>query len=214
MKTLTTILLLSITLSLAAQKDTTSDQTLSSFDIYYGVRPFFGDLYHQLNSTTNFSFSPPIRTIGIGTSGHFIMSRASDFYGHFVYNQILPEAIHIQDTIKAKITGFIFSFAYGGAVTTTSGVFAFYFYLGLNTGRLKITGDENLAQKNPFFAPKIGVQPKIKLGRIALTFIFEYDYDISKTSWRRTLFAKVDQVNIAPFRQTALTGQVGLGYLF
>lgn len=185
------------------------------FDFYYGYRSSFQSFYNQLNTTNNFKFNKPLQTLGIGMSGEFNISRADNFNGHFIYSQIIPQTIHIKDTIKCKITGFIFSFAYGRTLLTAkSGIFNLGFYLGFNTGRLRMYGNELVRQKNPFFSPKIGLQPKIKLGHIDFTFIFEYEYDISKSDWKRTLFSNNDKVSLNNLRQTGITAQVGIGYTY
>lgn len=205
--------LLTASLGLTAQVDSML-RSITSLDLYYGNRAFFGNFYKQLNTTSKYHFSSPVQTIGLGISGNFLLTRGGNFYGHFIYNQILPQTIVIQDSLKGKLNGFVFSFAYGGAYQKAESNFALLFYLGFNTGRLKITGNPQLQEKNPFFAPKVGVQPKIRFGKMALSLIAEYDYDVSKPSWRRTLSAKGDQVTMAKFRQTGLTGHIGIGYVF
>ena len=67
-------------------------------------------------------------------------------------------------------------------------------------------------QKNPFFSPKVGIQPKFLIKRFTLTFIAEYEYDISKLGWRRTAFAVHDPLTIEKFRQSCFTGMVGCSY--
>ncbi len=203
-----------LTSELLSQKDSLSNFSLSSFDIYYGARAFYTNFYSQFNSTSNLNIRLPVKTLGIGTSGHFIVNRGSDFYGHFIYHYVIPENLFVRDTVKGKIAGFIFSFAYGAIVSSEKGNFALYIYSGVNTGRLKITGNESMKQKNPFFAPKIGVQPKFKFGPLAFSLILESDYDLSKTSWKKTLFTKSEQITISKFRQSAINAHVGIGYLF
>ena len=189
----------------------TKNTTLSSFDIYYGCRPLFQNFYKQLNTINDLKFGKPLQTIGVGSSGHFLVNRGSDFYGHWIYNQILPQTIFIQDSIKGKLSGFVFSFAYGASIISKN--FVFMFYSGFNTGRLRMFGNELIRQKNPFFSPKIGIQPKIKLGKIALTLIIESEYDISKPRWRRTSLANENKSNLDALKQSGITAQLGVGYL-
>jgi hypothetical protein len=198
------------TFTLTAQK---KHDAISSFDLYYGYRPQLHNFYNQLNTINDFNLGKPLQMIGIGSSGEYVYNMNGHFYGHLIYNQIIPQKLIVQDTLKGKITGFIFSFAYGGAITTKSEKFVLYYYLGLNTGRLRLYGANELNQKNPFLSPKIGIQPKIKLGNIALTFILDYEYDISSPNWRRTLFSSGNKVNLASLKQTGITGQFGIGYL-
>jgi hypothetical protein len=152
--------------------------------------------------------------IGIGTSGQFTVNREGSFCGHFIFSQVIPQAIQIKDSIKAKITGFNFGFAYGGAISSRSEMVSLFFYAGFNTGRLRIYGNELIRQKNGYFSPKIGIQPKIIFNNIALSFILECDYDITNPNWKKTLFSSKDQLTMDKYRQSAVTAQVSLGYCF
>jgi hypothetical protein len=82
-----------------------------------------------------------------------------------------------------------------------------------STVSLRMYGNELVRQKNPFFSPKVGLQPKIKLGKIAVSLIIECEYDLSKSDWRRTLFSNNDKVYINNLRQTGITGQLAIGYV-
>ena len=214
MKRLTVILVLFSNFSLFGQttKKDTADIYINSFDVYYGYRSYFQNFYNQLNTTNNTQFNKPLQTIGIGYSGELESTREHKFFSHFLYSQIIPQTIHIKDTIKCKITGFVFSAAYGRALTTKSGVFNTFFYIGFNTGRLRMYDNELVRQKNPFFSPKLGLQPKVRLGHIIISFIVEYEYDISKSNWRRTLFSNNDKVSLNNLKQTGLTGLVAIGF--
>jgi hypothetical protein len=195
--------------SLIAQKH----DPISSLDVYYGYRPQIQNFYNQLSTLNNINFSKPLKMIGIGETGEFVISRNGKMTGHVIYDQIIPQVIYVQDTLKAKITGFVFSFAYGAAITTRSEKFALYYYSGFNTGRLRVYGNDLLKQKNPFFSPKVGIQPKIKMGKMALILILEYEYDLSRTTWRRTVSSKGNKTSLASFRQTGVTAQLGVGYV-
>jgi hypothetical protein len=185
----------------------------SSFDLYYGYRPQFQNFYNQLNTVKDLNFGKPLQMVGIGLSGQFVVMRDGTFNGHFIYNQIIPQTIYVSDTLEAKVSGFVFSFAYGGAITTKSEKFALCYYLGFNTGRLRMYSNDVLKQKNPFFSPKIGIQPKAKIGKISLTLILDYEYDATNPNWRRTIFSNPNQSTLASLRQTGITGQLGIGYV-
>ncbi|MFI5141223.1 MAG: hypothetical protein ACHQII_02605 [Bacteroidia bacterium] len=200
---------------LITQKDTThiNDSTdYSSFDIYYGYRSYFQNFYNQLNTTKNTQFNKPVQTIGIGYSGYFAVNRESTFYGRFIYSQVIPQSIIVNNNINCKITGFVFNAAFGKELETKK--FAVYFYAGFNTGRLRMYGNELVRQKNAFFSPKIGLQPKIKLGHIIVSLIIEYEYDITNPNWRRTYFSNNNKINLSSFRQTGITALLSIGYGF
>jgi hypothetical protein len=211
MRTIIFTILISAGFSLSGQTDSTS--RLSSLDLYFGFRNLDQSFYNQLNTTDKINPSMPLRTIGIGESGVSAVTRNFYFYGHLIYNHVIPQTIIIQDSIKGKITGFIFSGAFGGVLKTKSERLALIYYTGFNTGRLRMFQNELIRQKNPFFSPKIGLQPKINFGPLSLTFFAEYEYDISKSSWRKTSLADNNKIKINTLRQTGITGQIGIGYV-
>ncbi len=210
MKTVTLLVLFFISTFLAAQKDTIS--SISSYDLYYGCRPSFQNFYNQLNTTNKFEFNNPLQMIGIGSSGRFPITRDGSMCGHIIFNQIIPQSIYINDTIKCKITGFNFSLSHGDAISNKSGFFTLFYYAGFNTGRLRLYGNHLARQKNVYFSPKIGLQPKITYKKFALSFIIECEYDITNPNWKHTLFSNGDQVKVNKIRQSGVTGQIGIGY--
>lgn len=185
-----------------------------SFDVYYGYRSFSGNFYNQFSKITKPDLSLPLQVVGVGVSGRFIVTRGSNFNGHFTYSKVIPQRIKVQDTLSGKVGGFFVSFGYGTSLIRVPRVFDLDVYTGFNTGRIKITGNELLQQKNPFFSPKIGLQTKLTLCNIAISLRGEYEYDISKVNWRRTLVANENKVNLAGFRQTGITALLGIGYAF
>jgi hypothetical protein len=134
------------------------------------------------------------------------------YYSHILYTQVIPQPLFINDTIKCKVTGGILNVAWGGFFRSQSKKFYFNYYVGFNTGRLRFYGDEIVRQKNPFFSPKLGIQPKISIGRFNISVLVEAEYDVSKTSWRRMTNSNKDKINIDKFRQTGITTLVGMSY--
>ena len=211
MKTILLTILILISYLVTAQKGSSASST--SFDLYYGYRPSFQNFYNKLNTTSKFDLNQPLQIIGIGISGQFIVTRGNNFFGHFIYNQVIPKDIILNDTIKCKITGFNFSYGYGDAITSKTGLFSLYYYAGFNTGRLRTYGNELARQKNFYFSPKIGLQPKIKIKNIAISLIIECDYDITNANWKHNTFSSRNQTKINKFRQSGITGQLGIGYI-
>src|ERR1700749_4343233 len=96
-------------------KDSTDNNSYSNLDVYYGYKTYFHDFQHRFNTVYNTQAAQPVQLIGIGYSGYFLVDRGDNFYGHFGYSQVMPQAMKVNDTISAKVTGFVFSAAYGGA---------------------------------------------------------------------------------------------------
>lgn len=211
MKTIVLLFLFFFSSYLIAQKD--SSVSTTSFDLYFGYRPSFQSFYNQINTTSKFDLNTPLQIVGIGISGQFIVTRGDNFFGHFIYNQVIPKDITLNDTIKCKITGFNFSYGYGDAITSKTGLFSLYYYAGFNLGRLRTYSDELARQKNFYFSPKIGIQPKIKIKNIAISLIVECDYDITNPNWKHNTFSSRDQTKITKLRQSGVTGQIGIGYI-
>lgn len=183
----------------------------SYLDVYFGYRTHIATFYDQINTFNSFNLSSPLQTVGIRWNEYYFTQSFTTFAG-LGYSQVLPQVIYVQDTLKGKITGGILSFNAGFLFITKSA--NLHCYLGFNTGRLRMYQRELIKQKNPFFSPKIGVQPWLKLGKLALTAIVEYEYDVSKTEWRRTSFANKTKAEIAPLRQSAMTVQAGISFSF
>ncbi|MCW3086563.1 MAG: hypothetical protein JWP12_3929 [Bacteroidetes bacterium] len=195
----------------ATKKDTANNGP-SYFDVYYGYKTFFHSFGKQLNTVYKFKISQPAQLISVGGSGHYLLNRSSDFYGHMLYSYVIPQPVRINDSIHCKMTGFIFSFAYGGAFESDNQHFLTILYVGFNTGRLRFYGDEQVRQKNPFFSPKVGIQPKLLIGKFTVTLIAEAEYDVSKPNWRRLNVANKDKTDIAKFRQSGITTLIGVSY--
>jgi hypothetical protein len=87
-------------------------------------------------------------------------------------------------------------------------------YFGFNTGRSILAKNDFISQKNQFFSPKISLQPKFIIKRIAISLIVEAEYDISNPAWRQPKFERKGNYLLRPFNQTCITGLVSLGYKF
>ena len=92
--TISIILLIFMTVHLNSQ--TERKHGLNSFDLYFGYRVYSQDFYKQLNTLNSIELNMPLKIIGIGTSGYFPVQRKGGFYGHFIYNQIIPQSIKLQ----------------------------------------------------------------------------------------------------------------------
>lgn len=180
---------------------------LESFDILYGTKLFKSNFYNQVNTLINYSYSSPVQLVGIGYSGGFNVTRGQfDFVGHVSYKQVIPHRLAINDTIKCNINGFVFSACvFGWDFFSKSKIFHLLFSGGFNTGRLRLGGNEWARQKNPFFSPKISLQPKIAIGKIILSVRADYEWDVSSKNWRRTHFATKDKINLDPLKETGAT---------
>jgi hypothetical protein len=188
-------------------------------DLNLGYKSFSQNFKNQFNTIDNFDFSRPMQIIGLSFGGHFDGDRVKDGGKvskegsmYFSYSYIIPKTVIINDTIQSKVTGFSIGEAYGWDIFKKNENVDVLFCLGFNLGRTRFYKNELVRQQNFFFAPKICLQPKIAIKKFTLSFTIEFDYDVTNPNWKKTYFAKGDQIKINSFRQTSLTTLFGLGY--
>lgn len=186
--------------------------TISSIEVCYGYKMLNQNFKNNFNTLGNFKLAAPLQTIGLSYNEELEVNVKGHFFGNFYYNQIIPQAVLVNGLYKCNVTGFTLGAAWSYDLFGKAKNFDLMLNAGFNTGRLRFYGDELTRQKNPYFAPKIGLQPKIRIKKIAISLTVEYDYDISKSTWRKTLFANSNKVNIDKLSQTGLTAFIGIGY--
>lgn len=198
-----------ISFSIYAQSDSTS--VTRSLDLTYGYRFFNSSFYNQLNSTNHFDYKLPVQLVGVEISDNYFANKYVDYYGHISYSQVIPQTIQLQNT-SCKINGFVFGVDYGISVGTTK-KFKVLIGGGFNTGRLKLYKSKQIDLKNPFFSPKVCVQPKIAIKKLVLSLRAEYDFDISNTAWERKSATSVNKISISNFKQNCFTALFCIGML-
>lgn len=185
---------------------------LNTFDIGYGQKVLQKDFYGQLSHYGNVQIFQPLSYIGFGGYSGFSRNKKSFYSGHLFYQQVIPQSITIADTINGKITGFDFAATLVGRdLLAKSERFDFLVGFGFNTGRLRMYKNELIRQKNPYFAPKISITPRARLGNIVLSLNIDYAFDIGRPGWRGTLFANDNKINVANLRQSGFHGFLSIG---
>ncbi len=210
--------LLLITLNSFCQKKTKPfSWKYSTYDIFYGQKVFLSNhFYQQLNSIDNFNVNQPLKLAGVGCNlvTDFAGSEYSDgseLQFNVTYSQVIPQDIIIRDSIKSKITGGLFGmgiFTYEVFLNKKSA--DVLFTIGFNAGRLKIYDNTCLNAINPYFAPKLIIQPRLKLGKIVASLRFEYEYDVTNSDWKT--YKGVIIPELQSINQTGITCFFGLGY--
>ena len=61
-------------------------------------------------------------------------------------------------------------------------------------------------------APFVGLVAKVNISKICISFIAQYDYDISSKMWKKQWFHKGQETHIPGIRQSGLTLSAGVGY--
>lgn len=184
-----------------------------TFDLYYGKRIYINNLYSQVNTVEHASLSTPPTVAGIGISGYdHYFGPSSHIRGLFNYYKVIPATVRIQDSLTSSLSGFVFGGAIGPAFSNLKKNLNLNIYLGFNTGRTTLINNEYISQKNPFFSPKISIQPKVIIKRFAISLIAEAEYDVSNPAWKAKHRNRKAEHPLSSFQQTCYTGIVSIGY--
>jgi hypothetical protein len=204
--------------SFAYCQDSTSYRRDGYWNLVYGTRLFNKSFYNQLNTLKSFSINSPLQLIGVGWGGGIPVDGrfgSSTIYGHWSYTQVIPQQIKINDSIQGTINGYVLSIDIAGTrVLKKLKYFGLKISTGFNTGRLRLSDNEWVRQKNPFFSPKISIRPTTRIKKIVLSLRCDYEYDISSPRWRRTYFANKNKIDIDKFKETGMTLFFCLTYLY
>jgi len=205
-----------------AQRDSNTTH-IPSFDLIYGYRTlnrsqFSSNLEKKYNTFSDFKISAPLQYVGVGFSYAAAVGIVS-FKGNLQFCVYLPQRINLPDNSPAKSTGFNVGLTFLGIdlLKNTKNV-DLVANFGFDAGQLLIRGD-GIKQRNRYFAPKVSLQPKVKIGRIALSICAEYGYDLTKDKWRKTWFGPGHQENLTPYSNkigglSGLSWFVTLGYVY
>ncbi|WP_430405628.1 hypothetical protein [Fluviicola sp.] len=148
-----------------------NSRDISSVDLIYGFRtlnrPMFGSIVEKRYSTfSDFQWSSPLQFVGAGITllGDSIDTGGKYFIGNAQIVAYLPQRINITDSLTAKSGGFNFGLTFLGidAFPKTKN-FDLVFNFGFDVGRILLT-NPGFQQRNLYFAPKVSIQPKVKMG--------------------------------------------------
>lgn len=184
--------------------------------VLYGSKFMSQKFNSQFNSTGHFKFNGPVGMAGICLTGwHYnglgnSLSHELDLY----YAQVLPADISLNDTISGKTSGFqVGTTLYGyNLVSNKNKKNRVNFSLGFNTGRLKLSNSKSFKATNPFFSPKLVVKPGFGIGQFYLSFILEYEYDVSKSLWKAGKNPSLTQPEISKLRQSGFSAFINIGF--
>lgn len=193
-------------------------QDITSVDLIYGFRtlhrPMFGTGVAKRYSTfSDFRWNEPLQFVGVGLTLRGDSYEVTDkyFIGNAQISAYVPQKISVNDSLTVKSRGFNIGLTFFGLdAFPKSANFDLIFNLGLDAGRILLT-HPGIYQRNLYFAPKISIQPKVKLGPVALSVFAEYGYDLTKDSWRKTWFGPRHQNNL-PAYSNKIGGMSGLAW--
>ena len=183
-------------------------------DVIYGSHIYNHNFRDQFNHFNGYEFWQPIQSVGFSMSAFYFMNSAFKNGFHYSYAQIIPQKIHLSDTLSARINGFNFSLSLASLnLTPRSKHTNISFGIGFNAGRLRMVSDGRRSQKNPYFAPALFFSPRFFLGRVVLGLRAEYQFDVSRKTWRSVNFSKEKPpFALDEFRQTGLIANFTVGW--
>ncbi len=212
------LLLLLLPLSLQGQESLPQHPDYGYVSLDYGSKNYIDNFYGQLNTYQQQTLFHPVQLLGlsIGTPPDHLKLKKTSLMRtvqHLSFSQVIPQDVKIQDSIHGRLTGFVIGVSGGIDLLGSTKHFNLMITGGFNTGRLRMYENELLRQKNPFFSPKLAVEPAIRFGNCIISLKGEYEYDVSGANWRRTWFANKDKVNLNAFHQSGLTTLISVGYV-
>jgi len=154
---------------------------------------FFAD-FSDLNFSLKQQYGQGLRnySYSIGASFEGLRKTERDFnYNSILSYHFFPSTeTNISDSIKFRLQGFQVGYAIGKDVFPNVEWFDLGLYAGFNTGRFRLFKQdpaityEFLQYRNPFFSPKIIVEPRVNLRRFVWAIRAEYLMDVSKGAWK------------------------------
>ena len=192
-----------------------SDRVNVSGDLIYAQRFYANSFYDQLSRTNSLTFNTPPRYVGLQQSGTTPFKKLSNKYQSYAFSisQMIPINITLNDTLKAKLTGCNFGLPlYGYDLLRNQKNIDLIIMTGANVGRLRIYDNKLVRSKNAYFSPKGTLVLRITIKKIVLSFLGEYDRDISSGKWKKLKYGSENTISPNSFYQSAYSFSIGLGY--
>ncbi|HBS88071.1 MAG: hypothetical protein A2W91_09840 [Bacteroidetes bacterium GWF2_38_335] len=161
-------------------------------EIICGYKYFQKDLSRQLQTTSEPESAFPMQMAGFSLTSSQVElklngKRFDDKICNLSYLQLIPKTIEIYDSLKLRLTGYIFSFSMGRDLFVKSRNFDLITGFGLGFGRTNIRDVEvkYFKKKNALFSPVFSLSPGYRIGRLYLGLRGVYNFDISHYAWRQ-----------------------------
>lgn len=211
MKSALTLILIFISLSGLSQS---KERLKTSLDLVMMTKTLNNaDFSKDLKTFSSFKLTQPLNYSGIAFTSGFMVNRKFKTDGYFEFLKIIPQQIRLFDSIPGKINGYQFGMTVFGFDLLKNEKIDLISSFGFNTGRIWINGNEEIKQKNPYFAPMISIVPRVCIGKISLQLKCSYDFDVSNKNWKRKGLGDSEQLVLNKFAYQGLNLYFGLGYV-
>jgi hypothetical protein len=189
----------------------------SGINIGYGNMHLFKSDIMDYFPSIDASIGNSIRLASVQLKTFFEIDRYFIIDGQFGYSHFIPQTISSTDSLSATRYGHILNLDLGCDLLRKSKTFDLIAGLGLDFGRQRILikssnkSIDNSDYTNPFFAPKLFIEPKVIIKFISISFRAEYINDISKPEWKHKNNLLT---SIGTTKTTSIIYQIYLGYKF
>lgn len=201
------------------------DKDIELIDTSYTVKGWLQNSCNYITSSNiiyenRLTTSPIFSNTLIGWSVSGLSAPGSKYGGTHHYSSlnisiITPKDITINDSLETKLTGYNFKSMLGLIdIFNKNYNIDLVILIGGEFGRLRLYNNPLLRKKNGYFAPKIEIQPKIKLKQLVIGGSFGYGYDISNPNWKNTWFTKDKSYTLDKLRQSGFSYQFFIGWSF
>jgi len=188
----------------------------SSLDCSAGmVNCDFSQLNQSLESSYGSRIDSRVTSVGITYKGNLQAGSQWTSDALFSVQYYLPEKISFNDSLSFISSGYQIGAACCKDIFSQAQHFDLLAGAGFSVGRLALNRqDDTYASAsgkytNPFFSPKVIVEPRVLFGTISLAFRSEYLFDISKYGWHR----KTDGLPlVGKAAASGLSAQIVLGF--
>jgi hypothetical protein len=187
-------------------------KVVRSEEVFYGKmiyqRPFL-----NLNSINTFNFSSPPEMVGFNLNASAVSNRnaGSGSPASIVLGFIITDKINYTDSIVCNLNGYILGInLFGFDIFQRNKNVDFIFTGGFNFGRLRLSNSQ-FNERNSLVAPKIMVQSRIKIKKLALSVSGEYQFDVSNQEWHKLRFGARQSFVVQKFKQSGYFIRLSLG---
>lgn len=191
-------------------------QSDKSLKTSFNISTHFRSNYYLSSSDKNnqvFTYKAT-RNIGISSIACLLVNRKYLTYGMYEISYLIPNKTRLFDTIDVTQRGFNFSAnIFGYDLFAKSENIDLVVSFGVNCGRVWLDGNDEIKQKNSFFAPKLEMFPRINFGKICIYSLFQIGYDITNPNWKRKGFSDIKQLNLNNYKNHEYSLSFGIGYL-
>jgi hypothetical protein len=161
-----------------------------SWDIHGGFFYFdIGDLNQKIPQGHTNKFEERLSSFGLSYKGTGLINRHLVCESHLTYQLFIPTNYSFSDSLHYKFQGYQIGMNFGKDLFPRSNLFDLFVGIGFNAGRFKLLqkdlkiADKFLKYTNPFFSPKISLEPKIVTNSFSFSIIGEYLFDVSNPNW-------------------------------